>query len=111
MQSTSAALYASALRSIIDAMRITVLAVGKIKEKYLVQGIAEYAKRLSRYCKLDIIEVPDEKTPDRASEAQEEQIKALEGARLGTDAEKLRRAEAEFACIEAALRRMEEEEA
>lgn len=82
MQSTSAASYASALRLTIEAMRITVLAVGKIKEKYLVQGIAEYAKRLSRYCKLDIIEVPDEKTPDRASEAQEEQIKALEGARL-----------------------------
>ena len=74
--------YASVLRLTIDAMRITVLAVGKIKEKYLVQGIAEYAKRLSRYCKLDIIEVADEKTPDRASEAQEEQIKALEGSRL-----------------------------
>ena len=45
-------------------MRITLLAVGKIKEKYLVQGISEYAKRLSRYCKLEIVEVADEKTPD-----------------------------------------------
>lgn len=58
------------------------LAVGKIKEKYLTQGIAEYAKRLGRYCKLDILEVPDEKTPDKASDAAEEQIRAVEGARL-----------------------------
>lgn len=63
-------------------MRITVLCVGKIKEKYFVQGIEEYAKRLSRYCKLDIIEVPDEKTPDNASEATELQIKRKEGDKL-----------------------------
>ena len=63
-------------------MKITLLTVGKIKEKYLRDGIAEYAKRLSRYCKLEIIEVADEKTPDRASAAEELQIQELEGARL-----------------------------
>jgi 23S rRNA (pseudouridine1915-N3)-methyltransferase len=63
-------------------MRITVLTVGKIKEKYLRDGIAEYAKRLGRYCKLEMIEVADEKTPDRASEAEELQIKNTEGERL-----------------------------
>ena len=63
-------------------MKITVVTVGKIKEKYLRDGIAEYSKRLSRYCKLDIIELADEKTPDRASEAEELQIKNLEGERI-----------------------------
>lgn len=63
-------------------MKITLLTVGKIKEKYLRDGIAEYAKRLGRYCKLEIVEVQDEKTPDGASFAQEQQIKALEGERL-----------------------------
>ena len=63
-------------------MRITVLCVGKIKEKYFVQGIEEYAKRLSRYCKLEIVEVPDEKTPDGASEALELQIKRKEGDKI-----------------------------
>ena len=47
-----------------ENMKITVIAVGKIKEKYLVEAIKEYSKRLSRYCKLEIIEVADEKTPD-----------------------------------------------
>jgi len=56
--------------------------VGKIKEKYLTDGIAEYAKRLGRYCKLEIVEVPDEKTPDEASAAEEEQIKKKEAERL-----------------------------
>lgn len=63
-------------------MKITVLTVGRIKEKYLRDGIAEYAKRLSRYCKLEVVEVPDEKTPDRASNAEELQIKKIEGERL-----------------------------
>ncbi len=58
------------------------LAVGKIKEKYLVQGISEYAKRLSRYCKLEIVEVADEKTPDGAGEGEIAQIKNKEGTRL-----------------------------
>ena len=52
-------------------MKITVLTVGKIKEKYLRDAIAEYSKRLSRYAKLEIIEVADEKTPDNASETVE----------------------------------------
>lgn len=63
-------------------MRITVIAVGKIKEKYFTGAIAEYAKRLSRYCKLEIIELADEKTPDGASPAQEAQIKEKEGDRI-----------------------------
>lgn len=63
-------------------MEIRVLSVGKIKEKYLNDGIAEYAKRLSRYCRLSFVQVPDEKTPDRASDAQNGQIRELEGQRL-----------------------------
>lgn len=63
-------------------MEIRILSVGKIKEKYLNAGIAEYAKRLSRYCKLTFCQVADEKTPDRASDAFNEQIKDTEGQRL-----------------------------
>ena len=63
-------------------MKITVIAVGKIKEKYLKDALAEYSKRLSRYCKLEIIEVADEKTPDQASEAAEDLIRAKEGERI-----------------------------
>lgn len=63
-------------------MKITVISVGKIKEKYFTGAIEEYAKRLSRYCKLDLIEVPDEKTPDGASEGLELQIKEKEGERI-----------------------------
>ena len=63
-------------------MKITLITVGKIKEKYFTDAIAEYAKRLSRYCKLEIVEVADEKTPDGASEALENQIKEKEGERI-----------------------------
>ena len=63
-------------------MKITVLTVGKIKEKYLKDAIAEYSKRLGKYCKLEIIEVADEKTPDNASEVVEEIIRNKEGERL-----------------------------
>lgn len=63
-------------------MKITILAVGKIKEKYLRDGIGEYTKRLSRYCKLELIEVPDEKTPDKLSETLNTQIRRTEGNRL-----------------------------
>ncbi len=63
-------------------MKINILCVGKIKEKYFVNAIEEYAKRLSRYCKLEIIEVADEKTQANASEADERIIKDKEGARL-----------------------------
>ena len=63
-------------------MKISVITVGKIKEKYLRDAIAEYSKRLSRYCRLEIIEVADERTPDQASEAVEENICTKEGERL-----------------------------
>ena len=63
-------------------MKITLLTVGKIKEKYLKDAIAEYSKRLSKYCKLEIIEVADEKTPDNASEIVENVIRDKEGERL-----------------------------
>ena len=63
-------------------MKITVITVGKIKEKYLKDAIAEYSKRLSKYCKLEIIEVADEKTPDAASETVERQIRQKEGERI-----------------------------
>lgn len=56
--------------------------MGKVKEKYLVQGIAEYVKRLGRYCTPEIYEVVDEKTPDNASPVEEQQIRDKEGARL-----------------------------
>ena len=55
---------------------------GKIKEKYFRDGIEEYKKRLSKYCKLEIIEVADEKTPDNASEVEENLIKEKEAARM-----------------------------
>ena len=63
-------------------MNITVIGVGKIKEKYFTAAIDEYAKRLSRFVKLDIIEIPDEKIPDNASEKEMEQIKQKEGAKI-----------------------------
>lgn len=63
-------------------MKITVITVGKIKEKYLRDAIAEYSKRLSKYCKLEILEVSDEKTPDHASETVEEGIRQKEGERI-----------------------------
>ena len=63
-------------------MEIRILSVGKIKETYLNDGIAEYTKRLSRYCRLSFVQVADEKTPDKASEALNAQIKATEGQRL-----------------------------
>lgn len=63
-------------------MNITFVTVGKIKEKYFRDAVAEYQKRLSKYCKLDIIEVADEKTPDKASEALEDQIMQKEAERI-----------------------------
>lgn len=63
-------------------MKITVLAVGKIKEAFYRQAIDEFTKRLGRYCSLKIIEVADEKTPDRAGDAEENQIREKEGDRL-----------------------------
>lgn len=63
-------------------MKITLITVGKIKEKYLKDAIAEYSKRLSRYCKLEIVEVADEKTPDNASDTIEDAIRDKEGERI-----------------------------
>ena len=63
-------------------MKITILCVGKCKEKFMQQAVAEYEKRLGRYVKMQIIEVPDEKTPDKASDALNEQIKNTEAERL-----------------------------
>lgn len=63
-------------------MKITIITVGKIKEKYLKDAIAEYSKRLSKYCKLEIVEVADEKTPDNASEVVENAIRAKEAERI-----------------------------
>ena len=63
-------------------MKITILSVGKIKEKFYIGAIAEYTKRLGRYCKLEIKEVADEQTPAGASEAIETMIKTKEGERL-----------------------------
>lgn len=63
-------------------MNITILAVGKVKEAYFRDAISEYRKRLSKYCKLEIIEVADEKTPDGASGKMEELILEKEADRL-----------------------------
>lgn len=60
-------------------MNISIITVGKLKGKYLKDGIDEYKKRLSRYCSIDIIEVQDEKAPETLSEKEEEQVKIKEG--------------------------------
>ena len=63
-------------------MKFQIITVGKLKEKYLKDGIAEYLKRLQRYAVVEIVEVADEQTPDGASEAEEAQIKAKEAQRI-----------------------------
>ena len=63
-------------------MKITILAVGKLKEKYWKQAIAEYEKRLGAYSKIEMIEVPDEKAPETMSDKEIEQVKEKEGQRL-----------------------------
>lgn len=63
-------------------MKITIISVGKIKEKFYREAIAEYAKRLSSYCKFEIIELQDEKTPDKASAETERLIKEKEAERI-----------------------------
>ena len=60
-------------------MKIRILTIGKLKEKYLVNGINEYVKRLNAYCKVEMVEVPDEPIPDNASENVENIIKDKEG--------------------------------
>lgn len=63
-------------------MNIEILCVGKVKEKFYREAISEYSKRLSRYCRLSIIEVQDEKTPENAPPALSDKIKSIEGKRL-----------------------------
>lgn len=63
-------------------MKITILCVGKIKEKFYRDALDEYIKRMSRYAKVEIMEVADEKTPDGASEAAQNSIKEKEGEKL-----------------------------
>ena len=63
-------------------MKVTIACVGRIKEKYFAEAIAEYSKRLSRYITLEIAEVPDEKCPETLSDKEAEAVKDAEGARL-----------------------------
>ncbi|MVP00726.1 MULTISPECIES: 23S rRNA (pseudouridine(1915)-N(3))-methyltransferase RlmH [Paenibacillus] len=63
-------------------MHITIATIGKLKEKYLVNGIDEYVKRLGPYAKVQMIEVPDEKAPESMSPAEEQQVRVKEGERL-----------------------------
>lgn len=63
-------------------MKISIVCVGKLKESFYREAVDEYVKRLGRYCKPEIIEVPDEKTPEGAGTVMEEQIKAKEGKRI-----------------------------
>ncbi|AJD92967.1 50S rRNA methyltransferase [Jeotgalibacillus malaysiensis] len=63
-------------------MKIQIITVGKLKEKYLKQGIAEYTKRLGAYCNIEEIEVPDEKAPENLSEADMQIVKQKEGERI-----------------------------
>ncbi|MFK5709185.1 23S rRNA (pseudouridine(1915)-N(3))-methyltransferase RlmH [Lysinibacillus boronitolerans] len=65
-------------------MNITIVSVGKLKEKYLKMGIDEYVKRLSGYAKMDLVEVPDEKAPEQLSEAEMDIVKKKEGERILT---------------------------
>lgn len=63
-------------------MKVGIVAVGKLKERYLKDGIGEYAKRLSRFCDLQLLEVEDEQAPDSLSVMQEEQVKKKEALRI-----------------------------
>ncbi|MEO4055339.1 23S rRNA (pseudouridine(1915)-N(3))-methyltransferase RlmH [Solibacillus sp. CAU 1738] len=63
-------------------MNITIISVGKLKEKYLKMGIDEYVKRLGSYAKVELVEVPDEKAPEQLSDAEMEIVKKKEGERI-----------------------------
>ena len=63
-------------------MNIKIIGVGKIKEKYFKAGIAEYAKRMGRYAKFEIVEVPDEKAPESLSQAEMDAVMEKEGERI-----------------------------
>ncbi|MGE4271811.1 MAG: 23S rRNA (pseudouridine(1915)-N(3))-methyltransferase RlmH [Desulfitobacterium sp.] len=63
-------------------LQIKVVAVGKVREKYLLEGVKEYVKRLSAYVRLEIVEIADEPCPERLSTADEERVKGKEGERI-----------------------------
>ncbi|WP_079710178.1 23S rRNA (pseudouridine(1915)-N(3))-methyltransferase RlmH [Paraliobacillus ryukyuensis] len=63
-------------------MNITIISVGKLKEKYLKQGIEEYVKRLGSYATINLVEVPDEKAPENLSDAQMTEVMNKEGERI-----------------------------
>ncbi|MEH7224794.1 23S rRNA (pseudouridine(1915)-N(3))-methyltransferase RlmH [Bacillus sp. JJ1566] len=63
-------------------MNITIVTIGKLKEKYLIQGINEYLKRLTAYAKVEVVELADEKAPENLSESEMEQVKQKEGERI-----------------------------
>lgn len=63
-------------------LQVKVIAVGKIREKFLIDGIKEYTKRLSAYVRLDMLEISDEPCPERLSTADEERVKQKEGERI-----------------------------
>lgn len=63
-------------------MNIKIVCVGKLKEKYFKDGIAEYMKRMDRYAKMQIVQVPDEKAPEKLSPAEMEKVKEIEGERI-----------------------------
>lgn len=63
-------------------MNIKIICVGKLKEKYFRDAIAEYQKRLSRFAKIEIVQVPDEKAPEKFSDAEQEKVKEIEGQRI-----------------------------
>lgn len=63
-------------------MKIKIVCVGKLKEKYFKEAMAEYEKRLSRFCKFKVVEVAAEKAPESLSSAQDEQVKEIEGQRI-----------------------------
>ena len=60
-------------------MNINIVCVGKLKERYWIDAVTEYLKRLSRYCRMEIVELKEARLPDHASPAEEEQVKTVEG--------------------------------
>jgi 23S rRNA (pseudouridine1915-N3)-methyltransferase len=67
---------------VVKTVNISIITIGKLKEKYLKQGIDEYIKRLSTYAKIEVLELPDEKAPENLSAAEMEQVKQKEGERI-----------------------------
>lgn len=63
-------------------MNITILCIGKLKERYWLEAVSEYSKRLSRFCSLSIQELKEERLPDNASPAQEQEVIESEGQNL-----------------------------